>query len=127
MPGRTLGVGTDHGQAGQGASGNLKALRKAAAARDIDRLIALDSDFHGKISQAAGNDILAELLGNLHDRSLRFWTLSLQVPEHNDRVVEQHTAIVEALTSRDADAAEEAVRAHIAAFQNNIVDRVMRR
>ncbi|MGI3171041.1 GntR family transcriptional regulator [Pseudooceanicola sp. C21-150M6] len=106
---------------------NLKTMRKAAAARDIDQLIALDSAFHALISQAAGNDILSELLGNLHDRSLRFWTLSLQVPDQNDRVVEQHTDIVEALAKHDADAAEEAVRLHIAAFQSNIVDRVMRR
>ncbi|WP_163851769.1 GntR family transcriptional regulator [Pseudooceanicola aestuarii] len=106
---------------------NVKAMQKAAAAREVEQLISLDSAFHKLISEAAGNDILAELLENLHDRSLRFWTLSLQVPEHNDRVVDQHSKIVEALANRDADASEEAVREHIAAFQSNIVDRVMRR
>lgn len=106
---------------------NLKAMKKTAASRDVEQLISLDSAFHEIISHATGNTILAELLGNLHDRSLRFWSLSLQVPEHNDRVVEQHSAIVEALANHDADAAEEAVRNHIAAFQSNIVDRVMRR
>ncbi|MGQ3489056.1 GntR family transcriptional regulator [Roseovarius pacificus] len=106
---------------------NVQAMKRAATDRDVDQLIALDSAFHELIGHAAGNNILSELLGNLHDRSLRFWTLSLQVPEHNDRVVEQHIAIVEALAQNDPEATEVAMREHISAFQSNIVNRVMRR
>jgi DNA-binding GntR family transcriptional regulator len=105
---------------------NLAAARAAAAARDLDAMIALDRGFHRLVSAAAGNAILAEFLGNLHDRALRFWFISLRAPDHNARVCDQHAAVIEAIAAQDPDAAEAAMRSHIAAFQTNIVAQVLR-
>ena len=106
---------------------NLTRMKEALSARDVADMIALDSEFHALISEAAGNSILAELLANLHDRSQRFWTLSLKVPGHNDLVCEQHAMIIDAIATGDPDKAETAIRDHINAFQSNIVDEVLRR
>lgn len=105
---------------------NLEQMRKASASRDVGTLIQLDSQFHSLISKATGNTILAEILGKLHDRSLRFWTLSLRMPHRNDQVCDQHAAIIEALRSQDPDKAEAAMRDHIKDFQSSILAQVIR-
>ncbi len=93
---------------------------EAAAARDVAELMALDREFHAIISAAAGNPVLADILKNLHERAQRVWFVSLRAPEHHQRVVVEHAAIVEALRSRDPDAAEAAVRTHIRSFVDNL-------
>lgn len=93
---------------------------EAAANRDVAELMALDREFHATISAAAGNPVLAEILKSLHEKAQRVWFVSLRAPEHHRRVVEEHAAIVEALRSRDPDAAEAAVRAHIRSFADNL-------
>ncbi|MFG1392615.1 GntR family transcriptional regulator [Xanthobacter agilis] len=92
----------------------------AAAKRDIAELMALDREFHAIISAAAGNPVLAEILKSLHEKAQRVWFVSLRAPEHHHRVVVEHAAIVEALRSRDSDAAEAAVRTHIRSFADNL-------
>lgn len=106
---------------------NLDAMVNATAVRDVDQIISLDREFHRLISSCAGNAIMTELLSNLHDRSARFWTLSLNVPEHNKRVCEQHAEIIEALADHDPDKAEKAVRNHITAFKTNLVENLLNR
>ncbi len=93
---------------------------EAAAERDVPTLMALDREFHATISAAAGNPVLGEILRNLHERAQRVWFVSLRDREHHRRVVDEHGAIVAALHSRDADAAEQAVRAHIQSFADNL-------
>lgn len=105
---------------------NLEEMRKSAEERDVERLIQLDRDFHRLISAAAGNPVLAEFLGNLHDRSLRYWFVSLRAQDHNTRVCDQHAAIIAAIRARNADAAEAAIRTHITDFQHNVTHQVLR-
>lgn len=91
------------------------------AARDNEMMMALDREFHGILAQASRNDVLGEQLGRLHDRSLRFWIISLNAPGHLQKVYEEHQAILTAILDRDADAAEQAMRLHIEDFQRNII------
>ena len=105
---------------------NIQMMHKAAQTREIADLIALDSAFHKLIAKSARNGIVAELLSNLHDRSLRFWTLSLRIPDRNNRVCEQHSAIVDALELGDADAAAQALIDHITDFQTSIMGQINR-
>ncbi|HRW14291.1 GntR family transcriptional regulator [Amaricoccus sp.] len=105
---------------------NLDATWKAARSNDVDAMIGLDREFHRLLSAAAGNAILAEFLANLHDRSLRFWFISLRSPDHNIRVCEQHAAIVEGVRKHDPEQAEAAMRAHITAFRQNLTGQVSR-
>jgi DNA-binding GntR family transcriptional regulator len=56
----------------------------------------------------------------LHDRSLRFWFISLNRPGQHDSVQRQHEAVLMAIKDRDPDGAQEAMRAHIEAFRKNL-------
>jgi DNA-binding GntR family transcriptional regulator len=93
---------------------------KVVARRDVEQLMLLDRDFHDTLARAAGNQVLADVLRNLHERSLRFWFIA----EHQQRILAQHHAVVDALRSRNADAADAAMRDHILAFQRNVTREV---
>ncbi|MFV0492284.1 MAG: GntR family transcriptional regulator [Pseudorhodobacter sp.] len=105
---------------------NLDASWKAAREHALEEMIEYDREFHRLLSGMAGNTILAEFLRNLHDRALRFWFLSLRAPDHNLRVCEQHSAIVDGIRAHDPKAAEKAMREHVSAFHQNLTRQTLR-
>ncbi len=102
----------------------LAESREACEERDVERLMHLDRRFHGLIAQTAGNAVLADVLRNLHDRSLRHWFLSLTDPDHDRRVIEEHERILDAIRSGDKARIAEAVADHIGSFRKNLLARL---
>lgn len=99
-------------------------LRSAASltrSRDREKLMDIDCAFHRKISSAARNPILADILRMLHERSLRFWFIAFADDLQFHRIDEEHHAIVAALASRDRRKAAAAMRAHIESSRNHII------
>ena len=92
----------------------------ATAAHDIEQMMLLDREFHLTLARVARNDVLAEILRKLHERSLRFWFISLVDHSHHGEVHDEHQDIVRAIKSRNADAAESAMRSHIESFRRSI-------
>lgn len=88
--------------------------------RNIEQMMLLDREFHIALAKAARNTVLASILQNLHERSLRFWFISLTAPDHHRDVQNEHRAIFEAIERRDADAAAKAMADHIDSFRRNI-------
>lgn len=102
----------------------VETLDKITEKRNVEQMMLLDRKFHDTLARAAKNAVLADVLRNLHERSLRFWFISLRDPDHHRNVLAQHRAIVNALKSREPDAAEAAMRDHILAFQRNVTRQV---
>ena len=102
----------------------LERTDAATSAHDTNQMMLLDREFHMAIASAARNPILASILQNLHERSLRFWFLSLTAQEQQRSVQDEHLAIADALQRRDRDGATQAMRAHIESFRKNIIHRV---
>jgi DNA-binding GntR family transcriptional regulator len=102
----------------------LHSCEEAIEKRDVEKLMLLDREFHDTLARAAKNKALADTLKNFHERSLRFWFISLRDRDHHRPVLTQHRAILDALRRRDPDAAENAMREHIRAFQKNITHQV---
>jgi len=94
---------------------------QAVTAGDVEHMMLLDRDFHRLIARAAHNTVLADVLLKLHERSLRLWFISLGAPDHQTSVQEQHDQIWQAISHRDPNAAEAAMRAHIDAFRQNVL------
>jgi len=88
---------------------------------DTEALMLLDKSFHAIIARASGNTVFFDILGNLHDRAVRFWFISLEQETHQGSVVQEHRAIRDALVAHDADAADDAMAHHIAAFRRNVM------
>ncbi|WP_298255709.1 GntR family transcriptional regulator [Bradyrhizobium sp.] len=102
----------------------LARAEKVLPRRNSERLMRLDREFHGAIAQVSRNAVLADVLGRLHDKSLRFWILSLNTPGHHARVHAQHRAILDAIHAHDPLAAEQAMRDHIEDFRRNLLSSI---
>jgi DNA-binding GntR family transcriptional regulator len=81
----------------------LKRGKGWAALRNVENMMLLDREFHLLIARAAKNDVLMELLRKLHERSLRFWFISLNSPAHYQSVQEEHADILDAVRQRKPD------------------------
>lgn len=103
---------------------DIQAIVRPAAAmsrsRDVPGLMNMDRMFHRALARACRNPVLEQILLRLHERSLRFWFVSLSDPEHLDRVASEHAAVIAALQSHDADKAETMMRLHIQSSQDHI-------
>lgn len=91
---------------------------------DVERQMLLDKQFHIALSATTNNTVLAELLKRLHERSLRFWFISLRDPEHVREVLSEHRRIFDCIKSRDPDAAADALGLHIDSFWRTITRQV---
>src|SRR5215471_7041600 len=98
----------------------LDRARLAIAGRDVHAMMMLDREFHLQLAAASKNFELAEVLRKLNERSLRFWFISFNTPDHHRSFQDQHEAIFAAVRDRDAGGAESAMRAHIDAFRRSV-------
>jgi GntR family transcriptional regulator, rspAB operon transcriptional repressor len=97
-----------------------KKARAAIVDRNVNSMMVLDREFHLRLAAASKNFELAEVVRKLNERSLRFWFISFNTPDHHNSFQEQHEAILSAIRSHDAERAESAMRAHIEAFRRSV-------
>lgn len=92
----------------------LAAQRRAMRAKDGAGLFALDEDFHRLLAQAAGRASAWNVVEDAKPQMdrVRFLDMADAIPMRI--VIEQHAAILDAMRAGDADAAEAAMRAHLA-------------
>ena len=100
----------------------LARARQWTEARNSEHLMLLDREFHSIVARASQNAVLRDTLVKLHDRSLRFWFISLNRPGQHESVQRQHEAVLTAIQARDPDGAQDAMRAHIEAFRKNLTE-----
>ncbi len=98
----------------------LKRAKHWGSLRNVENNMLLDREFHLLIARATKNDVLTELLRSLHERSLRFWFISLNAPNQFKRVLDEHGTILAAIQQRDAKKADVAMREHIQSFRTNV-------
>lgn len=89
--------------------------------RDVEGLMLLDRQFHIQLSNAARNAVLGDVLRSLHERSLRFWFISLSDDRHLRQVLVEHCQIAESIRARDVDRACATMRSHIESFRAAIM------
>jgi DNA-binding GntR family transcriptional regulator len=103
----------------------LKALARIGATNgktsELDSFIGADREFHRKFAELAENPVLSDFARSLHERSIRYWYLHLWQTLDDKATVKQHTAIADAIARRDADAAADAVRAHIESLRTRLM------
>jgi len=77
--------------------------------------------FHCKIAEISGNHELAEMVGNLHDRLLRFFV----IPRIGDAQVRRHARTIDGLRTRDPKIAREAMFTEINQTRVAILERII--
>jgi DNA-binding GntR family transcriptional regulator len=105
---------------------DLAALREhlaeeQAAERSGDRRtqLRLSGDFHRHLAGLAGNRVLAEFLGELISRTSLILAL-YEAPGAVPCSHGEHTAVMEAVASRDADAAKQRMAEHLAHVERHL-------
>lgn len=73
----------------------------------------IDMSFHTAIATASGNRALAETHGTFLCRLWRARYMAARKRRNRERVVSQHTSILEALRARDGQAARDAIDKHL--------------
>ena len=86
-----------------------------------DRYMEENRHFHYLIAQASGNQELADTLGRLHDRLVRFMVLRRFGHELEDR----HAPLIEALRSGDATAVRQAMLEEVNQTRETILEGVI--
>ena len=84
---------------------------------DETKLAVSNSQFHDTLYRCSHNRYLVNMLTVLHDALSLLGTTTLSNPERAAETLKEHEAVVDAIRNRDADGAEQALRAHIRAAQ----------
>jgi DNA-binding FadR family transcriptional regulator len=88
----------------------------ARSIKDDDPAVFLEYDrrFHAAIiGSGASNRVLHAILRNIHSLISTSWSLTALTARQRRTVLQQHRAIAAAITARDGDAAEKAMRTHL--------------
>lgn len=99
------------------AAGRLRqylALQRAAqASGDLELFYRLDEEFHRELVATSGYPGISELLDRSRAHLNRLRRLSLPVPDVIEELIDEHSAVVDALERNDADQAETTLRHHL--------------
>ncbi|MBF1715522.1 MAG: FCD domain-containing protein, partial [Selenomonas sp.] len=80
----------------------LVAIGRAIEEHDMERIVRTDIEFHELLYQAARNERLLAIIGNLREQLTRFRTISMSYPGRLKATLEEHRAIVDAIGAGDA-------------------------
>jgi GntR family transcriptional regulator, rspAB operon transcriptional repressor len=90
--------------------------------RGLDVLVDADAQFHRLLSEIAASESLSAVVQMLHERSRRAWYLHLWQTLDSDLSLNQHNAIIEALSERNEAKAVDAMVSHL----DDIRERLMK-
>ena len=85
-----------------------------------DRLLEVDGRFHQAIAQAAHNRYLARTLDHYLGLSQRLWHLAQPQLSFLPAAVEEHLALVAAISAGEAEQAEKLMRGHVQDFYDRV-------
>lgn len=92
---------------------SIDAMRERVAQGDPLGYSELNARFHQQIWDISNNQTARRLLANLKSQSIRFQYRTILRPGRTEESLEEHEAILAALTAGDADGAEAAMRTHL--------------
>lgn len=92
----------------------LRQMRALLDAGDLLGASNLNAGLHGRLLEIADNRTVARLVATLSSQLVRFQYRTILLPGRAEQSHAEHQAIVEAVAARDPDAAERAVREHVA-------------
>ncbi|MCG5242939.1 GntR family transcriptional regulator [Azospirillum doebereinerae] len=92
---------------------HLAEQERAVAANDTDSFFASDEAMHADLIRIAGRPAVWNLIQDVKAQLDRVRCLSLQSTNWLAMIFEQHRTLIDRTRARDADGAEEAMRAHL--------------
>lgn len=99
-----------------------KEFKAKAQTQDIDSLILVDEKFHFSVARCTKNKTLYVLMRTMAKSLPVGWISSLHVPGRIEKTIGEHCAVVSAIASHDASAAENAMIVHLQNAMGEIAD-----
>lgn len=115
---RQLCAGISDAQVAQ-LRAHLRDEQAAVARTDVPGRTRLLADFHVVLARLLGNEVLAQLLADLLNRSSLI-ALMYQSAHSAGQSQDEHVRIVDAIERRDADAAAQLMAQHLSSVERNL-------
>ena len=93
-----------------------------ADADSTERFLQANSEFHLFIASTVGNERIIRMLAGIFAEMERLFHFGLKIRNRTDEIRHEHKALIEALVSGDADAAERETRDQIEASRAMVLD-----
>jgi DNA-binding GntR family transcriptional regulator len=91
----------------------LERQRAALAEQDLLGASDVNAELHAKIVELSGHATAQRLIRALNSQMVRYQFRTILIPGRPAQSIEEHTAIVDALTGGQPEAAERAMRQHL--------------
>jgi DNA-binding FadR family transcriptional regulator len=85
----------------------------AVTTRDLDEFLLVDRAFHAAVAQASSNEVLRQVIRNVHDFLTRAWSTQSISEEELELLADLHVAIAEAIATGDEAGASAAMARHL--------------
>ena len=105
----------------------LREMRARLDAGDLLGASDQNGELHRRILAASGHHTAIRLIEGLNSQIVRFQYRTILVPGRSERSFEEHSAIVDAIAGHDPEAAETAMRAHLAGVADALRQQASRR
>jgi DNA-binding GntR family transcriptional regulator len=92
---------------------NLNAQDRANEAHDLDAFYVLDDGFHRALCDLSGHPTVWAVSDRAKAHLNRVRRLSLDAPNYLTEMIEEHRAVLDAVSEHDADLAEDLLRHHL--------------
>ncbi len=93
------------------------------AKSDTEKLRQLDDQFHVAIYTLSGRNLIRDTLQPLHRKAQRYRALSIADPVRQEKSIEEHKAIFQAMAAGDAELADRLTALHIRNAEKNMIER----
>lgn len=100
------------------------AFAKATETKNVTTIARADVALHDIIIKAAGNDRLAQIVGNLGEQMYRYRFEYIKDESTHASLVEEHRIIYESIVRGDRQTAAEAVKMHIDNQEKSIINQI---
>lgn len=100
---------------------SIEAYKEAMAQGDMEKLMAVNGQFHEIIYRAAGSQKLYSLINNFRDFISRYRRLLLTCQAYAELSLRDHVEMVEAMRTNDKEKVENLVKSHISRGKEIII------
>lgn len=99
-------------------------LMEALDAEDAQKIAKLDEAFHNAIVEGSRNHLLIAINQLVNQGMKMFRSKTFQVPQNIRNAVEPHTRIMQAIQTRNGDAAEQEMRSHLDKVREDLKENI---
>jgi len=101
---------------------SLVQISKSSTGDNINAIVAVDINFHDIIYQASRNQRLVQIITHLKEQIHRFRMTSLSQPGRTKVALDEHKIIVEAISDRNIELAQQLAREHIENAEQSLLN-----